>query len=113
MKKVLMLFAACGLIAAAGQPAQPDQSMDARTIQRAREANVAIKLGLPNELTTGKGLTLDGVAVQAIRTDNPLQLINPFAPKEYGSGDDNLVAERDPITGNHSGLKVLSVSSGR
>ena len=106
MKKVIMLFAACGLIAAEGRPAQPDESMDARTIQRAREANVAIKLGLPNELTVKK-ITLEGVAVQAIRTDHPLELINPFARLEYGRGEANVAW--DTVTGKASGLKLFSI----
>jgi hypothetical protein len=66
----------------------------------------------PNEIKIGRK-TFSGVAVQLIKTDNPLQLINPFAPKEYGSGEDTLVADRDPVTGNHTGLKFFSVSFGR
>ena len=39
--------------------------------------------------------------------DNPLQLVNPFAPPEYGSGYDNVV--RDPIDGQGTGISALSI----
>jgi hypothetical protein len=62
-----------------------------------------------NQIVTEKRV-VSGAAVQLMKTDNPLQLINPFAPQEYGSGFDNLIADRDPITGNYSGIAIVSVS---
>jgi len=49
-----------------------------------------------------------GILYKAYRADNPLQLINPFAPREYGESD---AAElrRDPITGVPSGFSVFSI----
>jgi len=62
----------------------------------------------PNEV---HGLRPDikysGIAVQAVKTDNPLQLINPFAPLSYGNGADNL--DRDIITGRDNGLKFFAI----
>jgi len=106
MKGILILFTAFGLAAADNPSVQTDESMDARTTRRIRETNVEITLERPNELTVGN-LTLEGVAVQAIRTDNPLQLINPFAPPEYGRAEDNVT--RDPVSGKASGLKLFSI----
>ena len=60
----------------------------------------------PNELTVA-GTTYSGVAVQFKNTEHPLQMINPTAPAEYGNGEQNV--ERDPITGQLVGLKVLSI----
>ena len=37
---------------------------------------------------------VDGVVVRAIRSGNPLQMINPFAPASYGDGHD--VTRREP-----------------
>jgi hypothetical protein len=61
----------------------------------------------PNEIKLD-GVSYSGILVQLTKTDNPLQLINPAAPAEYGSPEDNVV--RDPITGRVSGLKLFSIS---
>ena len=106
MNGILTLFAAFGLIAADNPSVQTDDSMAARTARRVRETNVEITLERPNELTV-KGLTLDGIAVHAVRTDNPLQLLNPFAPPEYGRAEANV--SWDPVTGKASGLKLFSI----
>jgi hypothetical protein len=80
--------------------------MDARTTRRMREINIAIRIEPPNALTAGD-LFIDGVAVQALRMKNPLQLVSPFAPPEYGSGKDNVVW--DAASGKGSGLKIFSI----
>lgn len=68
-------------------------------------------LGPPAGPNTIPGLnptiTYSGVIPQAVKTDNPLQLINPFAPAEYGSGMDNL--DHDIVTGKENGLKLFSL----
>jgi hypothetical protein len=48
-----------------------------------------------------------GVFPQAGKADNPLQLINPFAPASYGDGSNN--AYIDPITGKARGIKAASL----
>jgi hypothetical protein len=48
-----------------------------------------------------------GVGVQLIKADNPLQLINPFAPAEYGNGFDNMVLT--PGGTRSQGLALLSI----
>ena len=60
----------------------------------------------PNEII-GKKFKFRGALIQIIKADNPLQLFNPFAPAEYGSGYDNVV--RDPIDGQGTGLAALSI----
>ena len=42
----------------------------------------------PNELRLGK-ITLSGIAIEAFKVENPLELINPWAPPEYGESQDN------------------------
>jgi hypothetical protein len=44
----------------------------------------------PNEIVVGT-TKLSGIGPQVAKAKNPLQLINPFAPPEYGSGQDNVV----------------------
>ena len=50
------------------------------------------------------GIEYSGILVQAVR-NNPLQLINPFAP---GDGEANLVL--NPVTKRVEGLKLFQVS---
>ena len=49
-----------------------------------------------------------GILYRAYRADNPLQLINPFAPREY-SQSEAVELPRDPITGVPSGVSVFSI----
>src|SRR3954463_4213743 len=53
----------------------------------------------PNEIIRGN-VTYSGILVESAKTRNPLQLVNPAAPPEYGSPEDNVV--RDPIDGRVS-----------
>jgi len=50
---------------------------------------------------------IDGVIAKAARAGNPLQMINPRAPKRYGSGAD--VVSRDPAKprANPEGIILL------
>jgi hypothetical protein len=47
-----------------------------------------------------------GALAQAARAKNPLQLINPRAPKTYGDGWDNVSV--DLITGQAQGIKLFT-----
>jgi hypothetical protein len=51
-----------------------------------------------------------GAAVQWFKTDNFLQLFNPFAPARYGSGEQNLA--HDAITGKPKGLIIFAIDFG-
>jgi hypothetical protein len=59
----------------------------------------------PNELRLGK-ITLSGSLVEAVKVPNPLQLFNPWAPREYGETLDN--AAISPITNRVTGWKVFA-----
>jgi hypothetical protein len=62
----------------------------------------------PNEVAGSRpDITYSGVIVQAVKTDNPFQLINPFAPARYGNGADNV--HHDIITGRENGLNFFSI----
>src|SRR5262245_36874451 len=40
-------------------------------------------------------VTVDGAIPRAVKAGNPLQMINPFAPMEYGDGYDNVTLDQD------------------
>ena len=61
----------------------------------------------PNEIAKGSTV-MSGITIEAAKTKNPLQLINPRAPAEYGSPEDNVV--RDPMNRRVTGLKLFSLS---
>jgi hypothetical protein len=60
----------------------------------------------PNELQLGK-VTLSGSLVEAAKVDNRLQLINPWAPREYGESQDN--ATFDVINRQVTGWKLFAI----
>jgi hypothetical protein len=45
---------------------------------------------LPANVIKGQTATYRGVVPHAVKLRNPLQLINPFAPMEHGSGEKNV-----------------------
>ena len=59
-----------------------------------------------NEMMRGK-VTYSGIAVEFLKTDNVLQLFNPFAPAKYGSASDNTI--EDPGTGKPRAWKLFSI----
>jgi hypothetical protein len=105
---VLVLFAAFG---AYSQTTSGQNSMDSqitRFLKQNPDQNLFITgAERPNEIKRN-GVSYSGIFVELMKTDNPLQLINPAAPPEYGSSEDNTA--RDPITGRVSGLKLFSIS---
>lgn len=59
----------------------------------------------PNALRLGK-VALSGIAVQVAKTENPLQLVNPWAPPEFGESQDN--ATFSLITNQVTGWKLFA-----
>ena len=55
------------------------------------------------------GTRLDGGVVRAVRSDNPLQAINPLAPAEYGTGEQVTRHEPDDPFQRPQGLKLVVV----
>lgn len=111
MKALLVAIAFLGVVAVSSNAAPEDTLENQFVRQMMQQPANRNLLGLqpekPNEIKMG-GLTYSGILVELSRTDNPLQLINPAAPAEYGSPEDNLA--RDPITGRISGLRLFSIS---
>jgi hypothetical protein len=68
--------------------------------------NLEVPAAKPNEVVKGN-VTLSGSTVEAVKTKRPLQLLNPVAPAQYGSPEDNVA--RDPINGKTTGLKIFAI----
>ena len=59
--------------------------------------------------STPQGTRIDGSVTRAARSGNPLQMINPFAPKQYGDGTDVTRHEPDDAFQRPEGLKLFAV----
>ena len=91
-----------------GQPPQADEKAITPPVPRRTGTTNSVPVAkVPDKITLGN-VKLEGVAVQVIKAPNPLQLINPFAPPEYGSGYRNVVYGSMP--GKVIGVKVLAVT---
>lgn len=44
---------------------------------------------------------VDGAVQKAARTGNPLQMLNPFAPREYGNGSECVYHDQDDYFQDH------------
>ena len=75
-------------------------------IIRQPDLNLVLTPEKPNEIRLGK-VKLSGSLVEAAKVDNPLQLINPWAPPEYGESQDN--AAFNVINNQVTGWKLFSI----
>ena len=109
MKKYLVLLSLLAGMTAYSQTA-PDQTVtQSLEAQMNRERVQQHPPAAPADINriAAKHVKLSGIFVQLAKTDHPLQLINPFAPPEYGSGAQNTAF--DPITAKPSGLKLFAI----
>lgn len=112
MKRLIFLFSFICAATVHSQDQRLNETLQTDSESLKAETRKILRAEKPNEIITEKAV-YSGIAVQVLKTDNLVQLINPFAPAEYGSGADNLVSERDPIVGRPTGLSVLTVKFGR
>ena len=95
------------VVSAAAQQARAEDLLESQLSDRLAKASLhLLNEGNPNEIVKGN-FAYSGIAVAAFKTDNPLQLISPFAPEKYGSGEDNVL--RDLKTGRTSGCKLFQI----
>jgi hypothetical protein len=95
------------VVGAAAQQARAEDLLKSQLSDRlAKASSLSLSEGNPNEIVKGN-FAYSGIAVAAIKTDNLLQLVSPFAPAKYGSGMDNVL--RDLKTGRPSGWKLFQI----
>jgi len=110
MKSILcFLISVLAGIAALAQttnstPLKTQPAVQSEAAPRSQVSMPTLLEAKPNEARLGK-TSIDGIGVEAVKTDNPLELINPAAPAKYGSAEDNVVRDLD---GKVSGLKMFS-----
>ena len=107
MKRLFVLSVALSSMLAQAQlkPLQPLTDAELATYTR------SYILGIPEtsyHTIVGERVVYSGISIQLLRSPNPLQLINPWAPKEYGPSDQNLVI--DPVTKKPAGLRFFAIS---
>ena len=108
MKRMLalLLVAAMPLLASAQiKPVEPWSDIE---LSNFVQASI---LGTPTvsyDKIIGERVVYSGIAIQLFRAPNPLQLINPWAPKAYGPSEQNLVT--DPVTKQPAGLRFFSIN---
>ena len=106
MKTLSILLCAFAVLAASAQTTRAERSLESISTQRGKGTAALSLETKPNEILKGK-VAYSGIAVQAVKTRHPLQLLNPAAPAKYGSAEDNTL--RDPMNGRAFGLKLLSL----
>jgi hypothetical protein len=109
MKPFLAVAVLFTSLAAYAQLSPGNEAMESQIRQRMAmrpdQSYFSVEAEKPNEMKRN-GISYSGILVQLVKTDKPLELINPAAPPEYGSSEDNLV--RDPHT-DRDGLKLFSI----
>jgi hypothetical protein len=106
MKTLLILLT---VLTAGTLAAQPPKNIDhsVNAAPSERESLIVVRPEAANSIA-GRKVVYSGIAVQVSKAKQPLQLINPLAPAQYGSGHENL--DRDLITGKVTGFKIISIS---
>ena len=106
MKKYAILLGVLAALSVNADPPQTQGSLQTSGAQATKKRESLTQPGKPNEIVK-ENVSYSGIAVQLLKTDNPVQLINPAAPARYGTPEDNTL--RDPISGKVSGLKLFSI----
>ncbi|MEO8205009.1 MAG: hypothetical protein ABI615_02435 [Chthoniobacterales bacterium] len=86
----------------AQQPLPPAQTRSGEFI-----APKTKEQGLQEKVIIKPPVTVEGIVAQIFRSPAPLQMINPLAPKKYGSGEQNLSI--DPYTGSPDGFILFGI----
>ena len=107
MRRMSIVVFGFAAVAAAALPSYGQDAMESQVSARLSKAiSVSSSTVKPNAIVKGK-VAYSGIAVSAVKADNPVQLINPFAPARYGAALDNALS--DPATGRARAWKVFSI----
>jgi len=112
---MLILLSGLAILTTGTQMVRAQGTLESKLNARLSKATApSSNLVKPNEIVKGK-ITYSGIVVEAVKTDNLLQLFNPFAPAKYGSAEDNTIYDPatakayDRITGISRPWKLFSV----
>jgi hypothetical protein len=107
MKRMCILVCGLAVLTIGTQSARAQDAMESELNARLAKASMlSLTEVKPNEIVKDK-VTYSGILVEAVETDNLLQLFNPFAPAKYGSAQDNTI--EDPASGKARGWKLFSI----
>jgi hypothetical protein len=107
MKRMSILVCGLAVLSSGIQFARGQDAMESQLNTRLAKASLlSLSDVKPNEIVKDK-VTYSGILVEAVETDNLLQLFNPFAPAKYGSARDNTI--EDPASGKARGWKFFSI----
>ena len=106
MKKLAFVVCAFMALTAYSQTPGSNNRLESAGTQPGKAATGLLREAKANEIVHGN-VTYSGIAVQIAKAHNPVQLVNPAAPPQYGSAFDNL--DRDLTTGHAFGLKLFSL----
>ena len=107
MTRTSILLGGLILCAVATQAAWAQDPLESQfTLRREKSGAQAPGEAKANEIVKGN-VVYSGIAVEAIKNRNWLQLINPLAPAKYGSAEDNTIV--DPASGKPRAWKLFSI----
>ncbi len=107
MKRMFILLAGAAMLTSGALAARAQDSMESQLSARLGKASeLSSREVKANEIVKGN-VAYSGIVVEAIKTDNLLQLFNPFAPAKYGSAEDNTLD--DVATGKPRAWKLFSI----
>ena len=107
MKRMIILLSVLTVLIAGSRPMCAQDAMESELATRLeRASSLSYDMVKPNEIVKGD-VTYSGIGVALLKTDNLLQLVSPFAPAKFGSGEGNIL--RDPGTGRVYGWKLFSI----
>jgi hypothetical protein len=105
--KCSLLFGSVIILAAAAGPAHAQDPFESQLSARLdRAVSLSSSEVKQNEIVK-EHIAYSGIAVELLKSDNPLELINPFAPDKYATFEDNTLP--DPSTGRPRGWKLFSI----
>ncbi len=81
MKKIIPILVAIGALTYAGAVSAQEVVFVKPAVEPSNRKRIE-----PKEPKIDEGSRTGGVIPRAVRSGNPLQLINPFAPAKYGNG---------------------------
>jgi hypothetical protein len=106
MKKLAVFLCALGAVTVFAQAQSPGPALQYPGVRPGQPPTGFGPVTKANEIAHAN-VAYRGLAVQVYKAHNPLQLVNPGAPPQYGSTLDNL--DYNPTTGRFFGLKIFSL----